>query len=690
MIDRKRTRNTRKETPAPRGPARDWSRLRLACVGIFFAGLWFALWARAWHIQVVQGEWLAENAMRQQKATELRVGRRGDILDRNGQVLARSVEVRSAFARPMEVNDPAKAAKTLAAVLGSGEAEWRKILASKRKFVWLARKITDVQSETLREAIASGMLGGVYLTREYSRVYPFKQLAGQLLGFVGVDDKGLEGLEKTFDEYMTGTSNRAQVQRDASGRKLYLDGVPEHDIEGGNLHLTLDANIQYFAEEALAKAIARYDAKWGGCLVVDVPTGEILAWAEAPFFNPNVWQEYRSSAWRNRLAQDAMEQGSTIKPFVVAAALAEGRAKPDSLYYCEKGKWKFKNVTIRDTTPQEWLTVNKIIRFSSNIGAGKIGLDLGAPKLHEYLTKLGFGARTGLPVPGESRGILREPALWSDVDVASASFGQGFAATGLQMAQAYLALASGGVLRPLKIVRDSQMRKDTPWEDDEDEAGRNQEQRVFSKELAHQIALMMSEVVTEGSGKRARIPGLSVSGKTGTAQKAEGTGYGSGRVASFAGFISTEDPRYLILVMIDEPTKDVYGGAVAAPVFRYVGSRIMAYVNELPSVEGATASTVVVETQPAAETEGVPVVEPAVVGDLVPDVRGKSVRSALELFTQRGIVPKVRGTGRVIVRQEPRPGTPWSAVSEGGEKEGGFTLWLGDPLREAAKGKAQT
>lgn len=690
MLDRRRTQNIRKESKSTQGSSGDWSRARLVIVGVLFGCIWLLLWARAWYIQTVQSDWLAENAARQQQATELRVGRRGDILDRNGQVLARSVEVRSVFARPVEITDSSAVLKTLCEALGGNERQWRRMITSKRKFVWLSRKITDSQAQVIKEAIAKEKLKGLYLTKEYNRVYPFKQLAGQLLGFVGVDDKGLEGLEKAFDKYMTGSSGKALVQRDAVGRRLYLEGVPDADLEGHDLHLTIDANIQYFAEESLAKAIVQYGAKWGGCLVVDVPSGDILAWAEVPFFNPNAYREYKPAAWRSRLALDAMEQGSTIKPFVVAAALTEGRAKPDSLYYCEKGKWRFKNVTIRDTSSYEWLTVNKIIRYSSNIGAAKIGLDLGVSKLHEYLTRLGFGARTTLPLLGESKGILRDPGQWTEVDLAAASFGQSFAATGVQMAQAYLVLASGGVMRPLRLVLDA----DAQVEGQEQEssgfgpqvAQAAEEPRIFSEEVTHQIALMMSEVVTEGSGKRARIAGVSVSGKTGTAQKAEGASYGEGRMASFAGFIPAENPRYLILVLIDEPTKSVYGGVVAAPVFRYVGTRIMAYRNELPDLGSnmpgqkvmAAGSDVSSSTSGTSDFSTAGNSEDLVAGNVVPNVCGKSVRSAMELFTQKGIVPRVQGTGQIIVRQEPKAGTPWGSVVDSGEKKTEFTLWLGE------------
>ena len=691
MLERKKTRNTRNYSKTSQGNSTDWSRARLVFVGALFGCIWLLLWARAWYIQTVQSDWLAENAARQQQATELRVGRRGDILDRNGQVLARSVEARSLFARPLEVKNQSEAAKVLHAVLGGNEGQWRRIVSSKRKFVWLSRKISDAQAQAIKEAIAEKKIRGLYLTKEYNRIYPFKQLAGQLLGFVGLDDKGLEGLEKAFDDYMTGSSGKALIQRDAAGRRLYLEGIPDADLEGRDLHLTIDANIQYFAEESLAKAISQYGAKWGGCLVVDVPTGDILAWAEVPFFNPNAYREYKPAAWRSRLALDAMEQGSTIKPFVVAAALTEGRAKPDSLYYCEKGKWKFKNVTIRDTSPYEWLTVNKIIRYSSNIGAAKIGLDLGVSKLHSYLTRLGFGARTSLPLLGESKGILREPGQWTEVDLAAASFGQSFAATGVQMAQAYLALASGGVMRPLRLVRDA----DAQFADHQEResggfgpqiAQAAEESRIFPEDVTHQIALMMSEVVTDGSGKRARIAGVSVSGKTGTAQKAEGASYGEGRMASFAGFIPAENPRYLILVFIDEPTKSVYGGVVAAPVFRYVGTRIMAYRNELPDLgsetPGQTAFASGRNAAPsmAASSGALPVAKNSAPagGDVIPDVRGKSVRSAMELFTQKGVVPQVRGNGQIIVRQEPKAGTPWSAAAGGDGKNAEFTLWLGE------------
>lgn len=627
---------------------------------------------------MTQGSWLAEKVSRQQHGSELITGYRGSIFDRNGQTLARSVEVRSVYVRPYELEDMRAATKTLAPILGMSEKEISTALSSKKPFVWVKRKVDDNIAAQIRDA----KIKGVDLATEFQRVYPFKQLAGQLLGFVNIDDVGLEGLEKTFDNELTGHSSRVVVQRDAAGRSLYLGGTEDRsDLKGEDIVLTIDTQIQYFTEEALAKAVTQNNAKWGGCLVVDVPTGEILAWAEFPFFNPNAYRTYKDpSAWRARLATDALEQGSTIKPLLVAAALTEDRIKPDSRYYCEQGIWKTKKFTIRDTHGRGWLTVDEILRYSSNIGSAKIGMDMGAPLYHSYLDKMGFGQRSYLPVIGESTGILRNPKQWAEVDLATASFGQSFSATALQMAEAYLILASGGVKRPLKLVKDFEY------------AGEDENSRIFSQEASETVLNMLYGVVEEdGTGQRARIPGISVGGKTGTAQKADEGKYGKGRVSSFIGIAPLDNPKYLVITMVDEPQKSSYGGVVAAPVFRQVVSRAMAYRGELPDAESLNlaesaqnliASSIVApknekevlpeQAQSQPETSmAVDVQNATATNDsanpagnqtasnktlFVPCVTGKSLRGAVEDFMSLGLKPVIKGQGYTVVRQLPEAG----------------------------------
>ncbi len=646
---------------------RDWGRVRLAVVGGLFCLLWLGLWGRALFVQVYRGPELAAMALRQHLATELVTGRRGGILDRNGQVLARSVPSTSVFVRPVEVRNGAEVASMLAKALDMPVSEIRAKLTARRQFTWVARRVGDRAAAHIRKAA----LPGVYLTKEYGRLYPNRQLAGKLLGFVGMDDKGLEGLELTLNEQLDGQDSKYVVQRDAAGRRLYLNGS-ERDpaIDGADVRLTLDAQIQFFAEEALAEAVTAYEGTWGGALVVDAENGDILAWADYPSFNPNTYGRYSPAQWRNRVATDALEMGSTIKPFLVGAALEEGKITPDSLYNCENGRWKLHNVRIKDSHQNNWLSVDGIIRYSSNIGCAKIGLELGATTYHSYLSRLGFGDRTGLPVRGEGYGIMRAPGQWREVDLANAAFGQGFSATMLQLAQAYVCLANGGVRKPLRLLVDAPQGQG------------GQEERVFSEETSRQVLRMLRNVVeADGTGTRARIPGISVGGKTGTAQKASSQGgYGDKYTGSFVGLVPAENPRYVIIVVVDEPEKNHYGSVVAAPAFRQIAMRTMAYMGTLPDVAVAEARGNAAErpARPAAQGGVTEVrrhasLQPLADAAGVPDVRGTSLRRAVEAFARKGVIPVVRGEGMVVTKQSPLPGAKWPGNA--GQQ---YILWLSE------------
>ncbi|MDR2696659.1 MAG: PASTA domain-containing protein, partial [Deltaproteobacteria bacterium] len=510
--------------------------------------------------------------------------------------------------------------------------------------------------------------------------------AGQLLGFVGMDGKGLEGLERSMEEHLGGQSSRQPVQRDATGRRFYLRTEGRDDPSGKPLALTLDVQVQFFVEEALERVATEHKAKWAGCLIVDVPTGDILAWGQYPFFNPNAYRDFTPAQYRNRLAQDAIEPGSTMKPFVVAAAMQEKLIGRDTIFKCEGGKWETKTITIRDEKGYDDLPVHKIIRYSSNIGAAKIGLALGARKYHQYLSQLGFGGHSALPL-AESKGILRQPRDWSEADIISTAFGQSISVTAVQMVQAYLTLVNGGVYKPLRIVADAEAQPPAPL------------RRIFHERVSREVLAMMREVVEEdGTGKRARIDGVQVGGKTGTAQKADrrsGT-YGAARTASFVGVAPIDKPRYLALVMVDEPVNVQYGSLVAAPVFQEVISRTMAYQGYFPDVslamgpprpsefakqEKRQAAARAAEKPSAKEDSALfgkkeirrtvaSGIMPA--GNQVPDVVGKSVRMAVEAFAGRGVVPVIRGEGQKVVRQSPEAGAHWPAGRENTE----YVLWL--------------
>ncbi len=680
----------------------DWGRVRLWSVGIFLTMLWCALWGRAYYIQMVMGPSLAERARGQHMARETVTGVRGSIMDRNGNILSRSVDTSSVWLNPGLVKDKPTTAVVLAKILEVPTERITKLLQEKKRFVWVVRKVNDTVAKQIKEA----SLDGVYLSPEFERVYPYKTLAGQLLGFVNVDDQGIEGLEKAYNDKLSGTKIKQVVQRDARGRKLGSSGNGNTDLRGKDVKLTIDTQIQFFAEEALAEGVDKYDAKWGGCIVVDVPTGQILAWAQYPFFDPNRPSAFSELLRRNRLASDALEQGSTIKSFLIAAALEEKVVTPTTAIDCERGKWKIGRETIHDTHSYSILPVSKILHVSSNIGVAKIGFKLGAAKYYSYLQRLGFGKPTDLPLAGQSKGILRKADNWQNIDLAATSFGQSFSTTLVQMANAYLCLASDGMPKNLSLVLDEE--EPNPETGDATQPAPPQE-KIFSPETMRQVRAMLREVVEEegGTGKQARIPGIVVGGKTGTAQKADRSGrYGSGRVGSFVGMVPIDNPRYLVCVLLDEPKKNQYGGIIAAPIFRDVALRTMAYHGLLPDsddplvkaiaekeaqrrlklgmkpeadeIKEGKNTKIVIAPNRTARAEAAMLRKAkknntvVVASPVVPSVVGLSVKQALEAFAAQGVMPTFAGKGSIVQKQVPEGGTAWAA-----EKQA-CTIWLGE------------
>lgn len=689
----------------------DWGKVRISAIFCVFGVLYVGLWCRAWYLQMIEGPRLAEMARNQHTAVELVTGRRGSLLDRNGQVLAQSVEAVSVYANPSEIKDFLVTANTLGPLLGKEPQKlFDELSTSNRQFLWIKRKIDDRTAAAVRAA----KLPGIGFTKEYDRVYPCRQLAGQLLGFVDMDDKGRAGLERSLEDRLGCESRKRLVHNVPGGRKYYVREEGDEDLSGEDVRLTLDVQMQFLAEEAVAKAVRSAEARWGGALLVHVPTGDILAWAQYPFFNPNNYRDTEAHIYRNRLALDALEPGSTFKPFVMAAALQERQVSRSTVIDCEGGRWKTKYGVIRDTSSREEIPAHKVIRYSSNIGMAKIGLMMGPRTLYKYLHSLGFGERTCLPV-SEARGILRKPRDWSELDTMSTSFGQAVSVTAIQMAQAYLTMLNNGVVKPLRIVLD--------------ERDQGSHQQIFSPAVVREIRRMMTEVVEEkdGTGKRARIEGVSVAGKTGTAQKADRRvgAYGSKRLASFVGFLPADKPQYLIVVMIDEPQYGMYGGVIAAPVFREIAQRSLGYSGRI-ALNPAPAAKETAAGAKKARVRGLALsgpespferrqAKPAKVrlasvtgrGDTaevlqlpgrlakapssVPDVHGKTLRAAVELFARAGVVPELKGEGSRVVRQEPAAGAAWPTAAAGdagdaakggkaagGESQPRFVLWLSE------------
>jgi cell division protein FtsI (penicillin-binding protein 3) len=626
-------------------PPKDRSRGKIIFAGVVFGLALMGLWARAYYVQVVKGPEYAKMANRQYWASETVSGKRGEIFDRNGLLLAKSITTPSVYVRPNEIKDTWDVSHRLGKILGMNAKSVAALMGGGKRFVWVARKISDAQASAVREA----GLPGVYLDAENSRQYPQGYMAGQLLGFVNIDGRGIEGVEKSFNDHLVPSSTKYTVQKDAAGNRMSsLEKGDQASFDGQNLRLTIDSQVQLATEEALARSVARAKARSGMALVVEVPTGDILAWGHYPFFNPNS-DTKMSGEWKNRIAVDIFEPGSTMKPVVVAAALQEKVCTPSTEYYCENGKWSVTGRRIKDTHKYENLTVSKIIRYSSNIGAAKIGLALGAAKYGRYLQEIGFGRPVGLPLPGESAGLLRPPKQWREVELANMAFGQGIAVTMLQMAEAYLCIANGGVRLPLRLLHEP----DRPVEG----------KRVFDPAVAQMVMAMLEEVVQEdGTGTQSRIEGVRVAGKTGTAQKASPTGgYGGEYVASFIAVFPADKPRYLVAMMVDEPQAGHYGGVLVAPEVRNIGVQLLTASGML-SEPAEKTQMVQVQLQPDRFTAPVQRVENVTAdGEFMPDLQGATVRHALEILVGRGVVPMVSGQGVIVEKQKPLPGEKWPA-----------------------------
>ncbi|WP_272699310.1 penicillin-binding transpeptidase domain-containing protein [Desulfovibrio sp. Fe33] len=643
----------------------DHSGIKMGFVMALFSIALAALWVRTGWVQLHEGDALAEQASRQSLAAEYEYGERGRILDRNGEMLATSVEAQSVFARPHEIDNLDVACDVLSRDLKLPRRDVYRKLKSRKKFVWIKRQVTDREAAALNRAD----LRGVRLTTEHSRIYPNGHLAGQLLGFTDIDGRGREGVEHLFDKLLSPSKAEFVVQRDATGRRLYLDAHGrEIDVNGKDVRLTIDTHIQHAAEQALANSIAKYDARAGIVLVVDVASGDILAMASDPFFNPNTVRSSNPAQRRLRPLTDIYEPGSTMKPLLFAAAIQEGLISSDTLIDCENGRWRVANKVIRDTHPAKWLPAHKVLRYSSNIGSAKIGMELGSGVYYDYLTKLGFGEKTDLGMPGEAVGILRSPGSWTSVDLAAISFGQSIGVTAVQLAKGFLCLANQGATKDLNLILVPEHMR------------RNASIQVFSPETAAAVLKMMEEVVQEdGTGRSARIEGITMAGKTGTAQKAsKNGGYGDQYLSSFVALVPAEKPELLVITMIDEPQKSPYGSMVAAPVCREVTVRTLAYHGQLSETLHAEATV----SEPASDLSGapldkaVPMPVATAVKDRVPDMRGLPVRRALETLAGMGIVPVLKGHGMTVTRQEPPAGQPWpgNRTKEGADDV--FVLWL--------------
>ena len=534
--------------------------------------------AKLFFLQIQQGDRLTARAAKQYQRLLPILSRRGTIYDRTGRELAVSLQVASVFAQPAAIEDPAGTAKTLAPILGQPAKDVLARLTTDKPFVWLQRQLDPPKAE----AIADLNLRGIGLFPESRRYYPRQELAAHVLGLVGLDDRGLEGLEHQFDDLLGGQPQFVVAQQDALGRIIFRQEESRPQAPIFDLTLTIDEVIQYIAERELARAVERSRAKAGTAIVMDPATGDILALANQPTYDPNTYRKATSAARRNRAVTDAFEPGSAFKVILLAGALEEGAVRPGDRFHGENGAIEVSGVTIRDHEKYGWLTVRQILTQSSNVGAIKIGQKLGKSLYYHYISGFGFGSLTGLDLPGETPGLMRRPRGWSALSLSVLSLGQEISVTPVQIATAFSAVANGGnlvrphVVRGLRAVDGSLQRQVEPVVI----------RRVISSETARMLLDMMRGVVEEGTGKEAALEEYSVAGKTGTAQKLDpATGRYSHQkvVASFVGAVPAEAPRLVILVLIDEPETLRWGGSIAAPTFREIARDALKYLQVPPS-----------------------------------------------------------------------------------------------------------
>lgn len=629
-----------------------WSRIRLKIVCGFFSIFFAVVVARAFSLQVLKADFWNAKAKRQIEKTVQLPPTRGDITDRNGLPLASSVEMDSCFAEPQVIKNVPETAAKLAPLLGMDRGELEEKLTSdgQKHFVWLQRQL---QPDVMKR-VTDLKLPGIGFAKETKRFYPKFELASQVVGFTGRDPAGLEGIELKYNSTILGNVGYMVVERDGKNRDVGVKTVVIKNPSGGNnISLTLDQNIQYTVEKELAKAVTDSGAKSGMALVMEPQTGKILAMANFPTFNPNLVQKATSAERRNHVVADSFEPGSTFKVLLISAALEERVISLKDTFDCELGSFGIGGVTIHDTHRYGRLSVSEVLKYSSNIGAAKIGRRLGQERLTAYLKNYGIGERTGIDLPGEAVGSIRL-GQWYDADLATVSFGQGVSTTAIQLTTAISAVANNGVLMKPYLVERITDRNGAVVQQNEPQERR----RVISPETSQKMKEMMKLVTLPGgTGTNAAVDGYFVAGKTGTAQKVDPATkrYSSKRTASFVGFVPVTAPKLTILVVVDEPKTSPYGGIVAAPAFSAIAKQTLAYLRVPPeNCEKKSPQTVPVQTATTVEQT-----DDSAEGDIgygsegeqMPNLRGMSIRQVMQIMEKRKLNIKLLGSGRAVEQQ---------------------------------------
>lgn len=563
--------------PTPSAGKPDFRR-RAAFVALVMAVGFAGVAARLVYLQVFEHKHLTAAARRQHNKVVDIPARRGSMYDREGRELAVSLDSKSLYGIPCRVDNPGRVAVRLAPLIGMPVDKLKRKLTGEKSFVWLTRKASPGVPDKVDGAGGfDGMLGWIDDSRRY---YPKKELASHVIGFTGMDNEGLEGLESMYQREIGGSPGKSVTRKDRKGREIFSvqDGYvgPQR---GRDLILTVDEKVQYIVEKELDRLMAEYSPASVSAIVMDPKTGEILAMANRPAFNPNNWDEYGSGAWRNRAVADIYEPGSTFKIVTAAAAFEEKTVSPDERIYCGEGKIDVCGRVIHDSHKIPGaIKFSEVIQKSSNVGTIKVALRLGADKLHDYARRFGFGEKTGVDLPGEAQGKLRDASKWSGVSIASVAIGQEVGVTPLQMLQALNTIANGGVRNTPYVVSaiagaDGRRKDVRPRQGGE---------RVISAATAKRLTDILCTVVEDGgTAVQANVKGYKVAGKTGTAQKydpAIGRYSREKYTSSFVGFVPADNPRISVIVVVDEPRGEIYGGIVAAPAFRAIVEQSLTYM----------------------------------------------------------------------------------------------------------------
>ena len=627
-------------------------------VAIFFLCLAIGLLmvgARIVYIQFIEGPKLAAKSQTQLQEHKPLQSPRGTIYDRTGRELAISGMTKSLYVNPKLLNQDADTvASLLAPLLNMDVKELRERLSVNASFMWLKRTLDPDKAEAVAKLIKEKGLKGLEFVEESKRYYPNDGLAAHVLGFVGTDDIGLEGIESTLDKLIKGEKKRQMIETDGKGNPIFSSILSfQSRQQGKSVYLTLDNTIQFIVEQSLDKAMAKTKAQSATAIIMNPRTGEILAMVSRPGYNPNQFWSYTSQDRRNRAVTIVYEPGSTFKPLVAAAALQEGKVEPNERFI-DNGYVEVSGRRIKNWSGDSYGNVSfaEVFKNSTNVGFVQVGMRLGGVKLTEYARNFGFGHTTDIELPGEEEGILFKPSDMRDIDVATMSIGHSIAVTPLQLLTALAAIANDGVLVKPRIIKEIRNADNSVYSANPTLPIR----QVVSPEVSKSVTNLMEKVMSEGGGGKAVVKGYRFAGKTGTAEKLKASGgYETNRyIASFAGFGPIEDVQVVALVVIDDPVGAYYGGEIAAPVFGEIMTQVMRYLNIRPQV--AQEWLPVSGDKPKAQlvskqaTDSVPKQAPAG-KTIVPNVRGKSIREAADILTKAGLALVPEGTGRAVSQQ---------------------------------------